>query len=175
MRSAVDEDRRPVVASHPSPPPASGRPRADDGFILLGLGALALLVSLFLRWYQPGGSAWTVFGTWDLVLAVTGCVALIAAAAHFGLTTARSAGWATLPSIAAPVIVLNALLNPPPSAATGSPALGLWIALIAAVSMALGTLLAVAPVTVAIDLRRGRPRRDYPTHVLESEPSHPVV
>lgn len=40
------------------------------GPVLAAVAALLLLVSLFLDWYEPGFSAWTVFEFLDLLLAV---------------------------------------------------------------------------------------------------------
>ena len=38
------------------------RTNIDAGPVLSVAGGLVLLVSLFLDWYEPGVSAWTVFG-----------------------------------------------------------------------------------------------------------------
>src|SRR5947207_1940707 len=50
--------------------------RIDGGQALVAIGAIALIVSLFLSWYEPGRSAWTVFEVWDIVLAAIGIAAL---------------------------------------------------------------------------------------------------
>ena len=52
--------------------------------MLATLGALLLLVSLFLPWYAGDVSAWEAFEVWDLVLFV---LALGSIAAGVGLTT----------------------------------------------------------------------------------------
>src|SRR3954467_557744 len=51
--------------------------RINGGQALVAIGAIVLLVSLFLSWYEPGLTAWTVFEVWDLVLAAI-CVAALA-------------------------------------------------------------------------------------------------
>ena len=43
--------------------------RIEAGPVLVGLGAVVLLISLFLDWYQPGVTAWDAFEVLDLLLA----------------------------------------------------------------------------------------------------------
>ena len=43
--------------------------RIEAGPVLVGLGALVLLVSLFLDWYEPDVTAWEAFEVLDLLLA----------------------------------------------------------------------------------------------------------
>ena len=54
--------------------------RIEAGPVLVGLGALVLLVSLFLDWYQPAVTAWESFEVLDLLLAALGIEALVGAA-----------------------------------------------------------------------------------------------
>ncbi|MEA2269988.1 MAG: hypothetical protein QOC64_2598 [Solirubrobacteraceae bacterium] len=150
--------------------PASAR-NLDAGLLLIGLGAIVLFVSLFLEWYQPTAEAWDVFEVWDLVLAALAIAALVAVAGRLGFGTPRPASWLIGASIAALVIVLYALIDPPPVADAigdadggfGDPGTGLWLALAATVLMAAGTLLSVARISVAFSTagpgiadRRGR-------------------
>jgi hypothetical protein len=72
--------------------------RINGGQALVVLGAAALIVSLFLHWYEPGRSAWTVFEVWDLALAAIGIAALAAVFRCVGLgrrirTSLRRAGF----------------------------------------------------------------------------------
>ena len=125
--------------------------------LLIGAGALLLLVSLFLEWYQPGVDAWEIFEVWDLVLAVLAITALVAVAGRLGFAPPRPASWLLAPAIAALVIVLFAIINPPPlvgSLGDGDPGTGLWLALASAVLMAAGAVLSVARISVAISSRR---------------------
>jgi hypothetical protein len=119
--------------------------------LLIGAGAVLLLISLFLTWYQPEVDAWEIFEVWDLVLAVLAIVALIAVSSRLGFGPPRPSSWLIAPAIAALVIVLYAILNPPPLARTidGDPDVGLWLALAASVLMAAGALLSVARISVA--------------------------
>lgn len=125
----------------------------EAGTLLIGLGAILLLVSLFLEWYQPGVGAWEVFEVWDLVLALLAIGALVAVAGRLGFGPSRPSSWLLVPAAAALVIVLYALIDPPPAAAgllDGDPGTGLWLALAGALLMAAGALLSVARISVAI-------------------------
>ena len=76
-----------AVAGPASTPKA---PRSlEGGILLIGAGAILLLVSLFLEWYQPGVDAWEIFEVWDLVLAVLAIVALVAVAGRLGFGAPR--------------------------------------------------------------------------------------
>ncbi|HEV2785985.1 MAG TPA: hypothetical protein VGV67_06330, partial [Solirubrobacteraceae bacterium] len=85
------------------------------GALLIGAGALLLFVSLFLDWYQPGIDAWSVFEAWDLVLALLAVAALVAVAGRMGFGPPRPASWRLGPALAALVIVVYAILDPPPA------------------------------------------------------------
>ena len=119
---------------------------------LLAIGAALLLVSLFLDWYQPGQSAWTVFEVWDLVLAALALVALAAAAGRLGLARSRPDGWLLVPGVASFVIVVASLLNHPPAASGEGTMVGIWVALVATVLMLAGAVLSVARVSIAINI-----------------------
>ena len=123
----------------------------EAGMLLIGAGALLLLVSLFLEWYEPGVEAWDVLEVWDLVLALLAVVALVAVASRMGFGPARPASWLIGPAIAALVIVLYLLIDPPPAVLDGDVSTGLWLALAAAVLMTAGALLSVARISVAIN------------------------
>ena len=60
------------------------RERFDAGTGLVAVGAVLLLVSLFIDWYDPGGDAWAVFESLDLVLAGVAVCGLLAVAPRFG-------------------------------------------------------------------------------------------
>jgi hypothetical protein len=135
-----------------------GARNLDAGLLLIGLGAIVLLISLFLEWYSPNAEAWDVFEVWDLVLAALAVAALVAVAGRLGFGTPRPASWLIGASAAALLIVLYALIDPPPVADAigqqgggfGDPGTGLWLALAATILMAAGTLLSVARISVAI-------------------------
>jgi len=128
------------------------RRNLEAGTLLIGAGAVLLFVSLFLEWFQRGLDAFEIFEVWDLVLAVLAIGALIAVASRFGFGPPRPSSWLAAPAIAAFVIVLYALVNPPPVAAgiSDDPSTGLWLALAASVLMAAGAVLSVARISVAL-------------------------
>jgi hypothetical protein len=157
--------------------------RIDGGRLLLTVGAVALLVSLFLDWYGVGGSgfgseatAWTVFEIVDLLLAAIAVAALVGA---FGPVVPR-AGLSAPPPNAAPVlggvalllVVLN-LINLPPAANDASLETGAWIALGGAVLMAAGGILGIARVSLVVTLspRERRARTEAPAPSAAGEPA----
>lgn len=106
---AVGGDR----ALPPERPVSPGTPNRLAGFVLLGAGAILLIVSLFLDWFEPGLSAWTVFEVWDIVLAALALGALAPVAAALNVWRARSDSWVLAPAVVATVVVVVSLLNHP--------------------------------------------------------------
>jgi hypothetical protein len=132
------------------------RERFDAGTGLVAIGAVLLLVSLFLDWYRPGGDAWAVFESVDLALAGAAICALLAMAPRLG---GGGLGRA-LPIIAAVAfaVVVVQLIDPPPAARDAELQTGAWLALAATALMAGGALLGAARISVTVDVR-GRERR----------------
>jgi hypothetical protein len=132
------------------------RERFDAGTGLVAVGAVLLLVSLFIDWYKPGGDAWAVFETVDLALAGAAICGLLAVAPRFGTGGLGRA----LPVIAgaALAVVIVQLLDPPPAARDSDIATGGWLALAATAIMAGGALLGAASISITVDVR-GRERR----------------
>ena len=132
--------------------------RIEAGPVLVALGALILLVSLFLDWYQPNVTAWEAFEVLDLVLTALGVAALVGAAGAIRPEAAIiERHW--LPAIVAAIAIIVAaqILNPPPAVA-GDPDTGAWLALGAAVVMCIGTLLTLGRVSFALTVE-GRDNR----------------
>jgi hypothetical protein len=132
------------------------RERFDAGTGLVAVGAVLLLVSLFIRWYDPGGDAWAVFESLDLVLAAAAVCGLLAVAPRFG--TGGLGRALPLISVAAFAVVLVQLIDPPPVVSDSDLATGAWLALAATATMALGAILGAASISVTVDVR-GRERR----------------
>jgi hypothetical protein len=132
--------------------------RFDIGPILLALGALLLLVGLFLKWYGPL-SAWDAFEVTDVLLAALGVAALVAAA---GLLAPEAEYFdrRALPWIAGAAFLLVAaeLLNPPPGTSGENLGTGAWLALAGVVVIAAGTVLSLGRVSLAVAVE-GRDRR----------------
>ena len=132
------------------------RERFDAGTGLVAVGAVLLLVSLFIDWYDPGGDAWAVFESLDLVLVGAAVCGLLAMAPRFG---AGGLGRALplIATIAFGVVVVQ-LFDPPPVVSDSDLATGAWLALAATAIMALRALLGAASISVTVDVR-GRERR----------------
>jgi hypothetical protein len=148
--------------------------RLDAGGVLAAIGGAVLVASLFIDWY-PGESAWTVFETLDIVLA------LIALAAIASVLPLRRPGepaagglvpGALLPVLAAAalVIVVVSLVNDPPAARGESPEAGVWIALAGALLLAAGALLGRAQVSLVVGARSAAPPPSAETSVRPTEP-----
>jgi hypothetical protein len=132
--------------------------RFDIGPIVLALGALAVLVSLFLAWYGEL-SAWDAFEVTDVLLAAL-AVAGLASAVGLLVPDAEYLERRTLPWIvgATFVIVAVELINPPPAAGGQDLSSGAWIAFAGAVVMVLGAVLSLSRVSFAVAVE-GRDRR----------------
>ena len=137
--------------------------RVNGGLALSAIGALALLVSLFLDWYEPGRSAWTVFEINDLVLAALALLVLGIAVADVATRPDASRyvpeGSVLFAGIGALIIVVATLIQPPPAALHASAQVGAWIALVGAVLITTGGILLRASISVVITLRSRESRR----------------
>jgi hypothetical protein len=146
------------------------RRRLSIGPLLALLGAVVLLVSLFLDWYDDL-TAWTVFEVIDLLLAalaVATVVALLERLEAFGRPARGIRDGATLAiALAALVTVVVQVVNHPPAAIDRDPEIGLWLGLGGSALMVLGTLLSTARISVAVDVQR----RDEAPTVARSEPA----
>jgi hypothetical protein len=125
--------------------------RFDIGPLLLALGAILLLVGLFLDWYG-GATAWDVFEVTDVLLAALAVAALVSAAGL--LTDGEYVDRRALPWIvgAAFVLVTAELINPPPTVAVTRLGAGAWMAFAAACVMVVGAVLTVARVSFAVSV-----------------------
>jgi len=134
--------------------------RLEAGPVLVTLGALLLLVSLFLDWFEPGITAWDAFEVWDLVLLLLalGCIA-----GGLGLTVPDvdvvDRRW--LPAVVAivTIIVASQIINPPPAASGQDVDVGAWLALGSAALMFVGGVLTFGKVGIAFTVEGRDPRR----------------
>jgi hypothetical protein len=133
--------------------------RIEAGPVLVGLGAVLMLVSLFLDWYEPAITAWQAFEVLDLLLAVLAIAALVVVVGTLRPDAAVLERQA-LPLIvgALLVIVASQILDPPPGVA-GDPLIGAWLALAAALVMVLGTVLTLGRVSLAFEVEGRDTRR----------------
>jgi hypothetical protein len=127
--------------------------RFEMGPLLVALGAVLLLVSLFLDWYGPL-SAWDAFEVVDVLLAA---LAVLCLAGGLG-TLAREdmvfvdRRWLPGIVLAVAVIVVAEIIDPPPAAADLSPDTGAWLAFAAAIVMLIGAVLSLGRVSVSVSV-----------------------
>jgi hypothetical protein len=130
------------------------RERFDVGTGLVALGALLLLVSLFVDWFDPSGDAWAVFELTDVVLAGAAIAGLVAVLPRY-TALARAMPLIAFGTLA---VVAVQLIDPPPAARTDTLEAGAWLALAGATLMAMGAAMSAASISITVDVR-GRERR----------------
>jgi hypothetical protein len=133
--------------------------RIEAGPLLVALGALVLLVSVFLEWYEPDLTAWEAFEVNDLLIVALSLAAL--AVAVGGLlpdATVIERHWLPALVAAITVIVASQILDPPPGV-DGDPVTGAWLALGAAVVLFLGAVLTLGRVSFAFTVEGRDTRR----------------
>ena len=158
----------------------SAREGIDGGRIVIALGALLLLVSLFLDWYGfgrgpdgEGFSAWTAFELVDLILAALALAAIAAAVESFVRSTPRlpeRTGALTGP--VALLLVAVSLINAPPAAQEFDIEIGAWLTLAGATIMCAGALLASNRISLVVTPRERAAAQAPPstqTHTGETE------
>jgi hypothetical protein len=126
--------------------------RFEMGPLLVALGALLLLVSLFLDWYGPL-SAWDAFEVVDVMLAALAVLSLVGGLGTLAPDLAYvERRW--LPGIVLAVAVLVAaeIIDPPPAAADLTPDTGAWIGFAAALVMLIGAVLSLGRVSVSVSV-----------------------
>ena len=146
----------------------------DGGRIVIALGAVVLLVALFLDWYGgergfgEGITAWTAFELIDLLLAVLAVAAIAAALEPMARSSTRLPD--TLGGICGPaalLLVVVSIVNPPPVVQGLDIELkvGAWLALAGAAIMCAGALLALNRVSLVVTPRE----RKTDVHAAETE------
>jgi hypothetical protein len=133
------------------------RQRIDLGAGLIALGAVGLLISLFLDWYAPGVSAWDAFEIVDWALAFCALAALTGVGIALRDGIAQPA-WLPAVVLAALVLVGSQIIDPPPIVHGHTRETGAWLALASVLLMILSNGLAAASISVTVDVR-GRERR----------------
>ena len=151
--------------------------RLDAGATVAAVGALLLLVSLFLDWYgdrREGYSAWTLFEALDLVLAA---LALLALSTFLSRTFEPRLPEAPLMVLGGAALVLTAsqLIDAPPAVALSDLDLqtGAWLALAGAALLLAGAFMSVARVSFSVEHREPPPHPDTET-VKMQPPDQPV-
>jgi hypothetical protein len=133
--------------------------RFEIGPLIVAVGSLVLLVSLFMNWYA-GESAWGVFEVAGVLLAALAVAALLASlgmiAEEIGVLDAR---WLPAVVLASAVLVIAEILSPPPVVGGADPQKGAWLAFAAALVMLLGTVLSLGRVSFSFAIEGREPRR----------------
>jgi hypothetical protein len=155
--------------------------RIDGGRALAAIGALALIVSLFLNWFTISGvgfhgpnaelTGWESFEVLDMLLTFLALVVIVHAVPALGRAVhAPDEPSALFPAIGvvAFVIVVVSLINHPPAAAGYSIAFGAWLGFAGAALMAIGGILSAARVSIVVavaprDRSAAPPPEAYPT------------
>ena len=128
------------------------------GPLIAAIGAILLIVSLFLDWYD-GLTGFTVFEFLDLLLTALALGALFALASAVGaVRTPVRPGVLLGIGLLALIIVLSQVVNDPPAVAGPSgrdQATGIWLALGGAALMVVGAVLSTARIAISVEPREG--------------------
>jgi hypothetical protein len=137
----------------------NARPRGAQipvGPLVAAIGAVLLIVSLFLDWYE-GLSGFTVFEFLDLLLVALAFATIARLASDLGVLRAPSRpGLALVLAVVALLIVLSQIVNDPPAVAGpdgNDQDTGIWLALVGAILMVAGAVLSTARIAIAVEPR----------------------
>jgi hypothetical protein len=146
------------------------------GPLVAAVGAVLLIVSLFLDWYETF-SGWTIFEFLDLLLVLMALSSIASLAGGLGLVRpAVSPGLSLAVAIFTVLVVLSQILNHPPGANGLDKELGVWLGLSGSALMVAGAVLGYAHISLAVETRpRAAPRDDAATEPLadRGEPERP--
>ena len=146
----------------------SAEHRIPVGSLLASIGAVLVIVSLFLDWYE-GVTGWTIFEIVDLVLVGLALLAVYSLAADLDVVKQKAnPGLTLVGAMLALVIVVTQVLNDPPAVAGADgpdPDIGLWLGLAGAALMVAGAIVATTRISLAVEARR----RDEPPTVPKGE------
>jgi hypothetical protein len=133
--------------------------RFDIGPLIVAVGSLVLLVSLFMDWYA-GETAWRTFEVADVLLAALAIAALLAALGQIAEEIAVvDRRWLPAIVLSAALLVVAEILSPPPVVGGADPQEGAWIAFAAALVMVLGTVLSLGRVSFSFAIEGRAPRQ----------------
>lgn len=122
--------------------------KIDLGEALAALGALLLLVALFLEWFD-GATAWEAFELLDLVLAL---LALVVLAAVSGVSESLGARLLAPLGVLLLFVIVVQLVEPPPAIPDGDLGTGAWLALAGAGLVLVGGALRIARISVTVSV-----------------------
>lgn len=132
--------------------------RFDFGALVCGLGALLLMVALFLDWFGDA-NAWKSFELADVALAGLAIAVLVGVAARLELI---AAGGERLPLLGAAALAIVAVqvIDPPAAAGDADAATGAWLGLAASALILAGAPLSLLRVSLHV-VPRERPDHEF--------------
>jgi hypothetical protein len=126
--------------------------RFEVGPILVALGALVLLVSLFLDWYGAL-TAWEAFEVVEVLLGSLAIVALVIAVGQLMPALEYvERRWLPMVVLAVAVLVAAEIIDPPPAAGGEGPTTGAWLAFASGLVMLIGAVLTFGRVRFAVSV-----------------------
>jgi hypothetical protein len=147
----------------------AGEHKIPVGPLVASIGAVLLIVSLFLDWYETL-TGWTVFEVVDLVLVGLALWSIFSLAGGLGIVKAGiNPAAALIYTVVALLIVLTQVFNDPPAVAGGGgpdKEIGIWLALAGAGLMVAGALLATTHISLAVEARGRDEEPEEPTAPL---------
>jgi hypothetical protein len=155
---------------------ASRETQLPIGPIVAAVGAIMLIVSLFLNWYEDL-TGYTVFEFLDLLLTGLAVMTLVSLAGALGVIRSPFPPGVPLGiALLALVIVLSQLVNDPPAVAGPNGRdqdLGIWLALGGSALMVAGAVLSAARIAIAVEPRERRAdaARPAPTRPADETPT----
>ena len=133
--------------------------RFDIGPLIVAVGSLVLLVSLFMSWYA-GETAWGAFEVADVLLAALAIAALLAALGQIAEEIAViDRGWLPAIVLSSTLLVIAEILSAPPAVGGADPQEGAWVAFAAVLVMLVGTVLSLGRVSFSFAIEGREPRR----------------
>lgn len=126
------------------------------GPLVAAVGAVLLIVSLFLDWYEVDLEAFTVFEFLDLLLVLMALATIVSLAGGLGLVKPAPSPVVSLAvALFTVFVVVSQILNDPPAVAGGGRGkeIGIWLALGGAGLMTAGSVLAFARISLAVETR----------------------
>ena len=132
------------------------RPVVPIGPLIASVGAVMLITSLFLDWYDKI-TGFTVFEFLDLLLVLLALATIASLAGGLGLVRpAPSRGVSLAVAIFTVYVVASQVINDPPAVAGhAGPGkdVGIWIALAGSGLMVIGAVLGYARISLAVESR----------------------
>jgi hypothetical protein len=140
------------VSVEPDSPPSRPLP---IGPLIASVGAVLLIVSLFLNWYEDI-TGFTVFEFLDLLLVLLALATIASLVGGLGLVKpAPSPAVSLAVAIFTVLVVGSQLINDPPAVAGSSTEqdVGIWLALAGSALMVVGAVLAYARISLSVEAR----------------------